>query len=442
MTGNNLTRSFFEDVRRILAESRHHAYSAINFIMVEAYWKIGRRIVEEEQAGNHRAEYGTALIRELSRQLSDEFGKGFAVSNIKDFRQFYLTFSDFQIHHTLRGELGEEKNGELDAKKSRTVCGELDAEKSYTVCSLFEKEKHHALCSELGEEKNDELDAEKSHTVRGELDTEKSYALRSLFEGEKHHALRRELSWSHYRHIMRVQNPLARIYYVNEAADQHWSVRQLERNIKTFYYERLLSSQSNSEKSRTSADLVKSANSDNSARFNLNDFIKDPYVLEFLDLPESWSGLEETLESAIIERLQNFLLELGKGFSFVGRQFRISSETSHFYIDLVFYNYLLKCFVLIDLKTEKLTHQDIGQMDMYVRMFDDLKRGEDDNPTIGIIFCTDKDETIVHYSVMKDNQQLFTSKYRLILPSEEELQNELERRNILRIVVESTNNNH
>ncbi|HBT78050.1 MAG TPA: DUF1016 domain-containing protein [Planctomycetaceae bacterium] len=331
---------FFEDVRSILAEARRQAYAAVNFIMVEAYWKIGCRIVEEEQAGNERAEYGANLLRELSQQLGDEFGKGFSEANLRNFRQFYLTFPDW--------------------------------EKRYALCSV--------------------------------------------------------LSWSHLRLIMRVENPTAREFYIREAAEQNWSTRQLERSIKTLDFERRLNAPEKRTK-KTTTEIIPVP----TTVFDPNDFVKDPYVLEFLGLQEPWEGYESTLETALVERLQQFLLELGKGLSFVGRQFRISSETSHFYVDLVFYNYLLKCFVLIDLKTSKLTHQDIGQMDMYVRMFDDLKRGDGDNPTLGIILCADKDDTIVHYSVMKESQQLFASKYRLVLPSEEELRDELQRRHVLRI---------
>ena len=225
-----------------------------------------------------------------------------------------------------------------------------------------------------------------------------------------------KLSWSHNRLIMRVSDPAAREYYLNESTQQQWSVRQLERNIKSLSYQRLLSSQ---EEPKTEAKKPDNA--------ELLDFIKDPYVLEFLQLPELGQLKESKLEQAIIDELQKFLLEMGKGFSFVARQMRISTETSHFYMDLVFYNYLLKCFVVIDLKTGKLTHQDIGQMDMYVRMFDDLKRGEDDNPTIGIILCDSKDETVVKYSVIKESQQLFASKYQRILPTEAELIAEIER---------------
>ncbi len=212
---------------------------------------------------------------------------------------------------------------------------------------------------------------------------------------------------------MRVDSPQAIAYYCREAREQNWTVRQLERNIKSRTFQRLLSSQTNEATKADAPDHL--------------EFIKDPYVLEFLQLPETGKFRESQLEQAIIDELQKFLLELGKGFSFVARQMRISTETSHFFIDLVFYNYLLKCFVIIDLKIGELSHQDIGQMDMYVRMFDDLKRGEDDNPTIGIILCDSKDETVVKYSVIKESQQFFASKYQRILPTEAELIAEIER---------------
>lgn len=316
--------TFHSDVKSILEQARGKARSAVNAAMVEAYWLIGQRIVKEEQLGQHKAQYGTRLIEELSIALTADFGKGFSYANLCNCRQFYLVFPDQEI--------------------------------LYTLC--------------------------------------------------------RELSWSHLRSIMRIDSPQAIEYYCNEARAQNWTVRQLERNIQSQSFQRLLSTQATPSPLSPAAHL---------------EFIKDPYVLEFLQLPEVGQVKESQLEQAIIDELQKFLLELGKGFSFVARQMRISTETSHFFIDLVFYNYLLKCFVIIDLKTGKLSHQDIGQMDMYVRMFDDLKRGEDDNPTIGIILCDSKDETIVKYSVIKESQQLFASKYQRILPTEAELVAEIER---------------
>ncbi len=321
--------TFYTDIRQILELARGKAQTAVNSAMVEAYWQIGKRIVQEQQQGESKAKYGKRLMEELSRALTADFGKGFSYANLYNCRQFYLKFPEREI--------------------------------LYTLC--------------------------------------------------------RGLSWSHLRLIMRVEDPKALAYYCNESRSENWTVRQLERNIKSRSYQRLLSTQNQPDKK-----IVQSTSPNNTL-----DFIKDPYVLEFLQLPEQDSLKESKLEQAIIDELQRFLLEMGKGFSFVARQMRISTETSHFYLDLVFYNYLLKCFVVIDLKTGKLTHQDIGQMDMYVRMFDDLKRGEDDNPTIGIILCDSKDETIVKYSVLKENEQLFASKYQRILPTEAELAAEIER---------------
>lgn len=326
---NSAPSALFEDVRSLLRQARAKAYVAVNAAMVDAYWRIGQRIVEEEQGGGKRAAYGTRLIADLARALGEEFGNGVSVANLRNFRQFYIVFPD------------------------------------------------------LG----------------------------------KHYALRSELTWTHWRLIMRVEDPEARIYYLEETARQQWSSRALERAIQTRSFQRLVS------KPEKQAEQP---------AVEPKQFIKDPYILDFLDIHPKQDFSESELESAIVARLRDFLMELGKGFSFVGRQVRISTETSHFQVDLVFYNYLLKCFVLIDLKTKKLGHADIGQMDMYVRMFDDLKRGADDNPTLGIILCADKDETLVRYSVLNESKQLFASKYRLLLPSEEELQAELERRHILR----------
>ncbi|MGF1576778.1 MAG: YhcG family protein [Cyanophyceae cyanobacterium] len=234
-------------------------------------------------------------------------------------------------------------------------------------------------------------------------------------------ALRHELSWTHYRLLLRVDTPAARLWYLQEAATQNWSTRVLERQISTLYYERLLASPNPEKRQAETQQTIQSQPP------NPQDFVRDPVMLEFLGLPDTGRILESNLEQALMDKLQQFLLELGKGFAFVARQQRISTETQDFYIDLVFYNYLLKCFVLIDLKTGHLTHQDIGQMDMYVRMYDDLLRGKDDNPTVGILLCGSKDQSVARYSVLHESQQLFASKYRLVLPTEDELRRELER---------------
>jgi predicted nuclease of restriction endonuclease-like (RecB) superfamily len=251
-------------------------------------------------------------------------------------------------------------------------------------------------------------------------------------------ALRHELSWTHYRLLLRADTPEARSWYMQEAAAQNWSTRVLERQIGTLYYDRLLSS---SDKDGLLAETQQTLQAQTQTP---RDFVRDPVMLEFLGLPDTGRLMEADLERALMDKLQQFLLELGKGFAFVARQQRISTETQDFYIDLVFYNYLLKCFVLIDLKTGNLTHQDIGQMDMYVRMYDDLRRGVDDNPTVGILLCGSKDQSVVRYSVLHESEQLFASKYRLVLPSEEELRREIDRERAAideRQSLESTENN-
>lgn len=233
-------------------------------------------------------------------------------------------------------------------------------------------------------------------------------------------AVRRELSWTHYRTLLRVENAHARDWYMNESAIQNWSTRALERQIGTLYYERLLASQDRTAvKEEAQAKLT-------GLKQTPREFVRDPVVLEFLGLRGAGTLLESDIESALIKQLQSFLLELGKGFAFVARQQRISTESKDYYLDLVFYNYLLKCFVIFDIKRGELTHQDIGQMDMYVRMYDDMKCGPEDGPTVGIILCAQKDASVVRYSILEGNEQLFASKYKLVLPSEEELRAELE----------------
>ena len=232
-------------------------------------------------------------------------------------------------------------------------------------------------------------------------------------------ALRHELSWTHYRTLLKIEKEAARTWYMTEAAAQGWTTRALERQINTLYYERLLATSDRPAVEQEAHDAITPLQ-------NSRDFVRDPVMLEFLGLPGG-RLLEADLEQALLDNLQAFLLELGRGFAFVGRQYRLSTETKDFYIDLVFYNFVLKCFVLFDLKSGELTHQDIGQMNMYVRMMDDLKRGPDDNPTVGIILCALKDASVVRYSVLHENEQIFASRYRFVLPTEEELRIELDR---------------
>ncbi|MGH4121593.1 MAG: PDDEXK nuclease domain-containing protein [Clostridium sp.] len=241
-------------------------------------------------------------------------------------------------------------------------------------------------------------------------------------------ALRQELSWTHYRFIIKLSDERKRAFYIDECIKSNWSTRQLERQINSFYYERLLSTQ---EENRNE---VRNEIKELEPSKGINDMVKDPYILEFLDLKENKKFLERDLEQGLIDNLQEFLLELGKGFSFVGRQRRITADGEHFYVDLVFYNYLLKCFVLIDLKLGKLIHQDLGQMDFYVRYYEKKIKGEDDNPTIGIILCSEKNETIVKYSILEESKQIFASKYMLYMPTEEELKREINKdREILEV---------
>lgn len=339
-----INKDLYTDIAVILHKARHETFKAVNFFMVDAYWNIGKRIIDEEQNGEKRAEYGAYLLRNLAKLLTTEFGSGFSERSLRNIRHFYITFP-----------------------------------------------------------------------IRSTLWT--------------------ELTWSHYKLLIRIENKNARKFYGEEAVSSNWSVRALERQIDSLYYERLLSSK---EKTPVALEMK---NNTNPLNVNPKDYLKDPYILEFLDLKPDINYLEKDIEKALINQMQKFLLELGRGFSFVSRQQRIATETSNFYIDLVFYNYILKCFCLVDLKIGKLTHQDIGQMDMYVRMYEDKIRGTDDNPTIGLILCTEKDETVVKYSVLQSGKQIFAAKYQLHLPTEQELIAELEReRQILKISAQEYDN--
>ncbi|OGS22164.1 MAG: hypothetical protein A3J83_03670 [Elusimicrobia bacterium RIFOXYA2_FULL_40_6] len=314
--------NIYQRIKQIIETSRNNIARAVNFEMVQAYWLIGKEIVEEEQLGQKRAEYGKQLITNLSLKLAKEFGQGFTLANIWNMRQFYIVYP-------------------------------------------------------------------------------------------KLYSLRRELGWTHFRVLMRIENPEARSFYEIESAKNKWSVRELERQKGSLLYERLALS-------RDKKGLKKLALKGQEIR-KYEDMIKDPYVLEFTGLPESPKLYESKLEQALIDNISKFLLELGRGFTFVARQKRISLDGDHFYIDLVFYNTILKCYVLIDLKIGKLTHQDLGQIQMYVNYYDRELKRKDDNPTVGLILCENKKEAVVRYTLSKENRRIFTSKYKLYLPTKKEL---------------------
>lgn len=324
------------DVKQFVNAGRASAYSAVNAAMITTYWNIGRRIVEEEQHGKERAEYGKELIKMLAKELTHEYGAGFSERYLAYFSKFYLTIPDMSILQTRL----------------------------------------------------------------------------------------QNLKWSHILTALRVDDEVARRWYLSSASEQMWSVRMLDRNISTQFYERHFKQpqiESTSQKPPEKEEILKS-----------------PLVAEFLGFKPDESVSEHDLESSIISHLKEFLMEMGRGFAFVARQQHIRTSADDYYIDLVLYNIVLKCYVLIDLKVGKITHQDVGQMDMYVRMYDELKRVEGDNPTIGIVLCSETDEDIARYSILKGNEQLFASKYKLYLPTEEQLRNEIERQKELFLLQHSS----
>ncbi len=333
----NTQSDFYNKVADLLKEARKGIVQTVNKTMVYTYFEIGRMIVEEEQNGQKRAEYGKQILKELSKRLISEFGKGFSTTNLKQMRQFYLTYS-----------------------------------KSQTLSDQFEKFDFH-------------------------------------------------LSWSHYLFLMKIDNPEERKFYEIEAINNGWSLRELQRQFDTALFERLVLSRDKKG--------VKELSQKGQIITKPEDTIKDPYVLEFLGLPEESKYSETELEQKIIDKLEHFLLELGKGFTFVGRQVRFTFDDKHFRIDLVFYNRILQCFVLIDLKIGEITHQDLGQMQMYVNYYDRKVKLKYENKTIGIILCKTKNDTVVEMTLPENNKQIYASKYLTVLPSKDELKKLVESKN-------------
>ena len=347
MSKNEITpinQSFLENVSEVLAQARKNAKTAVNLAMVYAYYEIGRMIVEEEQHGQNRAAYGKQILQELSKYLSEKYGKGFSTTNLRQMRNFYMVYSQDQIQQTLSAE--------------------------------FEN-------------------------------------LPAVSTGRKFY-----LSWSHYLKLMRIDNVDERHFYEIESVKNDWSFTELKRQYNSSLYERIALS--------TEKDKVYRLALEGQKVETAKDAVKDPYVLEFLSLKELPEYSESELESRIIDNLQQFLLELGTGFAFIGRQVRFTFDEEHFMVDLVFYNRLLRCFVLFDLKIGELKHQDIGQMQMYVHYYDRKVKLPDENPTIGIVLCRDKNNAVVEMTLPEDNTQIFASKYETVLPSKEALQKLLE----------------
>jgi len=317
------TTSFVEQVKQLLRDAQQGAVRSVNAIMVQTYYELGKRIVEEEQHGEEQSNYGEYILDKLSTELTSEFGKGYSKRNLELIRKFYSTYR-------------------------------------------FAKS-----------------------------------------------PISQSISWTHYLQLMRISNENERTFYEHETVANNWSVRELTRQINSSLFERLSLSKDKETvlKFSQNGQIVETA----------SDIIKDPYVLEFLNLPESQVYNETDLENALINKLEHFLLELGKGFTFVGRQVRFTFDEEHFRVDLVFYNRLLKCFVLIDIKIGKLKHQDLGQMQMYVNYYDRFVKLDDENKTIGIILCKDKKDTLVEITLPENNEQIFASKYELVMPSKAQL---------------------
>ena len=361
---NDEDNMLVNDLRSIVSKARSKTFAAVNYSLVERNWRIGQRIVEQEQNGASRAEYGKHVIEVASAALTEEFGKGFSETNIMNFKKFYLKFKELTIPQTLSEE--------------------------------FKKQKHQTLSDESS------LLPQKGQTPPAQFEL-------------------RLLPWSHYERLIRVEDKKAREWYAKEAFEQGWSFRTLNRNINTLYYERLLMSKKKQPVVNEMQDKTKAYQQDKL------EYIKSPVVLEFLGLPEDTSLAESKLETAIINNLEKFLMEMGKGYALVARQQHIRTEENDYYIDLVFYNYLIKSFILVDLKVNRITYQDVGQMDMYLQMYDKMKKGPDDNPTIGIILCTETDSDVARYSTLAKNDQMFAAKHKLYLPNEEDLRREIER---------------
>lgn len=369
--------SFVGDLKIIVGSAREYSYRAANLMQVVSNWLVGWRIVEQEQQGSKRAEYGKHVIELASKALTEEFGKGYSETNIRSFRRFYLEFKDIQIQQTVSAEFKE---------KIIQIQQTISAESDGGINPL-------------------------------------PIPLNGATEKNNIQILSSQLSWSHYERLMRVSDLQAREWYMKEAVSQQWNYQTLRRNIDTQYYYRLL--QTPDAKKQVVVDEMLAATADYQKEESA--FVKNPMLVEFLGLTQDTSLTETELETSLLDHLRDFLMELGKGYAFVTRQQHIHTDDDDYYIDLVFYNYILKCFILIDLKTTKVSYQDVGQMDMYLKMYDTYKRREGDSPTIGIILCAETNADVARFSTLATNKQMYAAKYLTYMPSKEELRREIER---------------
>ena len=368
---------FVSDLKAIVYTAKAKAYQAADLYNVVSNWLVGRRIVEQEQHGEARAQYGKHVVEIASLALTEEFGKGYSKTQIINFRKFYLSFKYLPIHQTV--------SDKLDSKHQ--TLSDILPTKGQTPSVLSESAIQPMPSAEL----------------------------------ELAQILPANLSWSHYERLMRIVDEDERDWYMREAALEGWSVRTLNRNIGSQYYYRLL--QTPESKKGEVIEEMKKLTAD--YQKDRHKFMRNPVVAEFLGFSAESAYSETNLETAIIDHLQKFIMELGKGYAFVARQQRIKTDMGEYYIDLVFYNYILKCFLLIDLKTSPITHQDLGQMDMYIRMYDELKCTSTDNPTIGLLLCSETSKDLARYSILKDSKQIYTAKYLTYLPTKEQLAAEI-----------------
>ena len=369
--------SFVGDLKIIVGSAREYSYRAANLMQVVSNWLVGWRIVEQEQQGSKRAEYGKHVIELASKALTEEFGKGYSETNIRSFRRFYLEFKDIQIQQTVSAEFKE---------KIIQIQQTISAESDGGINPL-------------------------------------PIPLNGATEKNNIQILSSQLSWSHYERLMRVSDLQAREWYMKEAVSQQWNYQTLKRNIDTQYYYRLM--QTPDAQKQLVIDEMHTLTAD--YQNEKSAFVKNPMLVEFLGLTQDTSLTETELETSLLDHLRDFLMELGKGYAFVTRQQHIHTDDDDYYIDLVFYNYILKCFILIDLKITKVSYQDVGQMDMYLKMYDTYKRREGDSPTIGIILCAETNADVARFSTLATNKQMYAAKYLTYMPSKEELRREIER---------------